>query len=122
MFVARLVIFTWAPGIAAAVASVIVPTRLPSVAWPNTQAANRQIAIAPETRNLIFMDPPGLSPRQRAGFELHDPGRKYIELTARQVFGREHYLPPLSIVYSGRKSRKLRSLATTNEIVNDASL
>src|SRR5260370_27535756 len=39
MPVAWLVIFTSAPATVAPLASVIVPTKLPSVAWPNRQAA-----------------------------------------------------------------------------------
>jgi len=39
MPVAWFVIFTSAPATVAPLASVIVPTKLPSVAWPNSQAA-----------------------------------------------------------------------------------
>jgi hypothetical protein len=85
MFVARLVMFTWALGTAAPLASVIAPIKLPSVACPNKHAANRQVTIAPETIDLIFMDPPSLLPRQSAGFNSNDSNWKELELIAGQT-------------------------------------
>jgi hypothetical protein len=72
-------------GTAAPLASVMVPTKLPSAACPNKQAANRQVTTAPETIDLIFMDPSSLWPRQRAGFNSNDTHWKQIELIAGQT-------------------------------------
>jgi hypothetical protein len=63
------------------------------------------------------------SPRQRAGFKLHDPGRKQIELTARQFVLAE---APSSTTFDrlfGMEIKKVTAASQRlNEIVNDRPL
>src|SRR5260370_34655265 len=59
MFVARFVISTRASGNAAPVASVMAPTRLPSVAWPSSVSAQTHSPMAAKNKTRgRFKDEP----------------------------------------------------------------
>src|SRR5216684_7459190 len=59
MSVARFVISTWASGNTAPVASVMAPTRLPSVAWPSSVSAQTHSPMAAKNKTRgRFRDEP----------------------------------------------------------------